>query len=237
MGITYAWDPVVCEQTLEPKFAENGLWGIKFADCEAIAASTRRTFNSWSDNHPKLKFHDIGAECELERRKQGLPPGTRCKRAEIWITTASNATDHADAAGTSIMAPYSWATNFRHTNGQLGLGEVWETTNAVIGFNSEDICWYLDATFCGGFHDFKADLGVEEVGGALTASLPPLSTHQPLLHHPPPTSPITHCLPPTPQRPSLWHRSRTPSHETAPRDTVAAAHPYPDLRVVGHRCV
>ncbi|KAL1496844.1 hypothetical protein AB1Y20_014430 [Prymnesium parvum] len=159
-GINYAWNPVVCQKTLEPAFAENGMWGINFADCEAILASMRRAFKSWSDNHPKLKFFDITSDCELDRKARGLPPGTRCDSAEIWVTTTRN-TSGADAAATTVVS-YSWAADFVHTNGQPASFGVWEAVRAEIGFNSESICWYLDATFCGGFHSLKASMGVED---------------------------------------------------------------------------
>ena len=162
-GITYAWDPQVCGPDLHPKFSENGAFGIDFAGCDDIAASSRRAFKSWSDNHPKLKFYDVGLECELKRRAEGLPLDARCDLAEIWLTSIAN-TSGADAAATTVVT-YTWATDFTHTNGAGAELGVWEATSAQIGFNANNICWYLDATFCGRFHSMKRSWGVD---GALT---------------------------------------------------------------------
>jgi len=159
MGINYAWDPFVCGEDLEHAFSENGLWGLKFADCEAIMASVRRAFKSWSDNHPKMKFFDVTVDCETRRRELNLPEGTKCDFAEIWVTTTSNSSG-ADAAATTVVT-YRWATDFTHTNGATASAGVWEAARAEIGF-SMGICWYLDATFCGNFHKMKANMGVDE---------------------------------------------------------------------------
>lgn len=139
-GINYAWNPVVCEQTLKAKFSENSLWGINFADCNAILASMRRAFKSWSDNHPKLQFFDITSDCELHRQANNLTLGTRCEAAEIWVTTTPT-TSGADAAATTIVS-YRWAVNFVHTNGRQASAGVWEAVRAEIGFNTNNICWY-----------------------------------------------------------------------------------------------
>ena len=38
--------------------------------------------------------------------------------------------------------------------------EVYATTRAELGFSTE-LCWYLDSTFCGWFHELKRAYGVE----------------------------------------------------------------------------
>ena len=124
-----------------------------------------RAFESWSANHRFLSFVDVSADC---MRRHGNVSSS-CELVELWVT-ARNPHDHALGSEAARAWPNATTTrNFRYTSGerpqlwdaQLGRlvpREVIETVGGVISFTGrranadEPLCWYLDSTFCSGFH-------------------------------------------------------------------------------------
>ena len=159
-GITFAWDPAMCG-VLNPLFGAD-LWGFEFSSCADIAAAVRMAFDSWSANHPRLKFQDVSNECLALMAANvpnfiGLNDTMPCPLAEIWITT-TGAEAQDDAAAVTVPT-YEFTTQPRHTNGRWMSHATHTTVRATIGFKRNDICWYLDATFCNHFHQWKRSIG------------------------------------------------------------------------------
>ena len=174
-GLTFSMDPNLCA-ALMPQFSEDFL-GVTFATCDNIRASLRRAFTSWADNHPVIAFHDLTEECNDNQLNNGRGPGLyprSCPEAEIFLTTNLPSAGEDAAATAKVFA--GWTYQFYHTNGvYAGSQGVYagatpnqnDTQNggrwgAAIGFNTNNVCWYLDATFCGTFHGMKASMGVDE---------------------------------------------------------------------------
>tara|TARA_B110000046_G_C12643391_1_gene253606 strand:- start:134 stop:523 length:390 start_codon:yes stop_codon:yes gene_type:complete len=108
-------------------------------------------FDSWSANHPRFKFQDVSNEC-IARAAVGDPAfanlneSNPCPIAEIWLTTTS--AEAKDDAAAVTVSEYASVPNFRHTNGRWASQGAHATVRSTIGFKKDDLCWYLDATFC-----------------------------------------------------------------------------------------
>ena len=163
-AITYAWDPQMCA-VLDPLFGID-LWGFEFSSCGDIAAAVRMAFDSWSANHPRLKFIDVTNNC-LANAVAGHPNFTDlsdtkpCPLATVWLTT-TRASAREDAAAV-MTAEYEFNTQYRFTNGRYATRGVFQVTRATIGFKQDNLCWYLDATFCDPINRWKRDIGAESV--------------------------------------------------------------------------
>jgi hypothetical protein len=179
-SITWAWDPALCGHLL-PAFEreEHFNFGIKFVDCESIKATMHRAFDTWSQNHPLIKFTEVTAQCEaLGEMGTGT---TGCSAAEVWVSkfipnpsTANlgRAPEAAVAIPTVRLSTDSLngATPlFQLTNGQVPLESngdpkrVIETVGGRIEFNCDSpMCWYVDSKFCSIFHAWKRDFGDPE---------------------------------------------------------------------------
>jgi len=161
-GLTFAYDPSVCDELL-PAFTESHkLWGVSFIDCDSIKQAIRSAFASWSANHPSLKFHDVTADCQATADWTGGPMGIGCSRAEIYLSTTTNATS-IDAAATTLNE-FAWDDNFHHPNGVRAVPGLYATRGSIIRFSrSNGVCWYLDSSFCEGFHRMKREMGADTV--------------------------------------------------------------------------
>ena len=175
-GLSFAYDTNLCDELL-PSFSEaSGLWGLTFVDCESIFAAIRTAFSTWSTNHPSLKFNDVTAECAALGDTTGGPFGRGCSRAEIYLTTGTN-TSTQDSAATTLNE-FRWEPNFFHPNGLRADPGAYVTTGSIVAFTTGDfssgeysrtasganaICWYIDSTFCGGFHRLKQAYGADNV--------------------------------------------------------------------------
>ena len=166
-GISFAYDEERICGDLLPAFSESAnLWGASFIDCGSIKAAIRSAFASWTSNHPMLKFHDVTQDCNLAGDTTGGPMGIGCSKAEIWLTTTSNGTAQ-DAAATTLN-DFRWASDFKHPNGVRAVPGLYKTVGSVIRFSNGQhsnagICWYMDSSFCSGFHSLKAKYGAETV--------------------------------------------------------------------------
>jgi hypothetical protein len=116
-GLTFAYDPRICEDLL-PAFSEaTGLWGVSFVNCASIHAAIRRAFASWSTNHPTLKFNDVTADCAAAGDVSGGPFGLGCSRAEIFLTTRFNDSSSSQDAAATTVNQFQWEPYFYHPNG------------------------------------------------------------------------------------------------------------------------
>ena len=90
-GISYAWDPELCDNLL-PLFSED-INGINFITCDSLRAAWSRALSTWSVHHPQISFTDVTAECERAGDLTGGPVnGEGCSFAQMWVTTKSNST-------------------------------------------------------------------------------------------------------------------------------------------------
>ena len=158
-GVTYAWDPQLCDALL-PRFSED-LWFTEFVTCNTLRAAMARAFATWSAHHPAIAFKDLTAACDdAGAWNTSGPSGRGCNAAEVFITTKWEDGTSTDTAATAIST-FARNPNFHHTNGRpASTTEVYATTRAELGFSTE-LCWYLDSTFCGWFHELKRAYGVE----------------------------------------------------------------------------
>ncbi|KAL1519856.1 hypothetical protein AB1Y20_023359 [Prymnesium parvum] len=172
-SITWAWDSELCHRIL--RVMEEDFWQISFVDCLDVRAALHRAFETWSSNHKLIKFTDVTDECE----KRGESTDS-CSLAEIWVTFMNSSNLNfggVPSASTSAAAqavPYPrYSTSFVSTNGispfrQVGSTkvprQVLEVTGGRLSFNTGDpYCWYLDTSFCQGWHDLKRRHGKDGV--------------------------------------------------------------------------
>ena len=164
-AITYAWDPNMCK-ILDPLFGID-LWGFDFSSCGDISAAVRSAFDSWSSNHARIKFLDVSNECLAmaavgDANYTNLSVTKACPLAKIWLTTTGETGKEDSAVLTT--SEYKFNTLFRHTNGRWGKGSGnFQTVRSIIGFKRDDICWYLDPTFCEGINRMKAWMGSNQL--------------------------------------------------------------------------
>jgi len=185
-GITWAWDPQLCE-LLKPRFGEDFAF-MEFVGCDEIKAAMHRGFASWSDNHALISFIDVTDECaKLGELHQG------CRLAELWVTALGSSAGKerrleaarsasleveaavsegqaADSSTAATAVPHAdYTSNFTYTNGISASMTVVGTHHATISFNPT-LCWYLDSTFCSFFHQLKRHTSPDTVlmGGRLT---------------------------------------------------------------------
>ena len=158
-AIAFAWDPNMCE-VLNPLFGVD-LWGLEFSSCADIAAAVRSAFDSWSSNHPRIKFMDVSNECMAlsaagVENFTDLSETNPCPLARIWLTTTRADAQEDAAAVTTSQYAYS---SFRHTNGRWASTDTHIVSRSTIGFKRDDICWYLDATYCDTINKWKQSMG------------------------------------------------------------------------------
>ena len=198
-GVTYAWDPQLCDALL-PRFSED-LWFTEFVTCNTLRAAMARAFATWSAHHPAIAFKDLTAACDdAGAWNTSGPSGRGCNAAEVFITTKWQDGTSTDTAATAIST-FARNPNFHHTNGRpASTTEVYATTRAELGFSTE-LCWYLDSTFCGWFHELKRAYGVEAtalIGQARSAAAA--------------TSTIPSTPPPTNSSPTGRHLGAVDAH-------------------------
>ena len=165
-GLTFAYDSKICDELLPAMSEASGLWGISFVDCDSIYAAIRSAFASWTVNHPDIKFHDVTSDCRALSDTEGGPFGRGCSRAEIFLTTTTNSSAQ-DAAATTINQ-FQWDPAFHHPNGRRASPGVYATIGSIVSFTTGSfsegkvhdgsICWYIDSSFCSGFHRLKAEV-------------------------------------------------------------------------------
>lgn len=162
-GITYRIDDSFCEMLL-PQFNDDLFSGARiFVTCKAVKSAVTGAFNEWSSNHPAVHFVDAGMDgCD----DGGMPEG--CLPVEIVISAQQNVQNRNQAA--YVRHYLDTNSSVRKTNG-VGTESGARILAAELNVNA-DVCWYMDDTFCWGFHRFKAHAGAAAalgVGQALLA--------------------------------------------------------------------
>ena len=85
----------------------------------------------------------------------GDAPALRDEEVEVDESRQGTATSNTAALAQSYPR---YTASFRFTNGQQPSGFFVEITRSTMSFNP-GLCWYLDSTFCSGFHVSKQALG------------------------------------------------------------------------------
>ena len=178
-GITWALDPSFCDEML-PKFSEGRdptaqLLGAHFLTCSDLRHAITSAFHTWAMNHESLAFRDVTDQCFSDP----IVNATGCAEPEIVIRAY---TGRGNEAAVTILSTDNLDRRPRLTSGvqlEHGLGIRAATINV-----STAICWYLDETFCFGFHHL-AESGCQAIRGARLhgprpACLHPNSTPVPL---------------------------------------------------------
>lgn len=180
-GIAWAWDDELCPM-IGHLFRED-LFFMSLVRCKDMKAAMHRAFDSWAANHRFISFVDVTEECrELSAKTRGVAnkrvrKEDGCPLVEIWVTARGIAAADAMEAATAKPIIVANDVDFRYTsgeyartwnadNGKFQPRRVIETIGGVIEFggvreggdyfNPNDICWYLDSTFCYMFNRFKS---------------------------------------------------------------------------------
>ena len=127
----------------------------------------RRAFGTWSSNHQRLGFFDATDLCDAQN------VGQNCSEAEVYIRASAPTSEEEAAWAAHVTALPMRCTaadraageprcNFGGSNprGRRTTAGEWRPNDYTIGyadmvFNTE-VCWYLDNTFCVGFHSLYA---------------------------------------------------------------------------------
>ena len=166
-GITWAWDDRLCDH-LEPNLRE-AVFGFSLADCFSLKAAMHRAFESWASNHRLISFVDVTAECRRLSPDGVVTIPSGCPLAEVMVGPSTSDACSLQAARAERHKGYT--TSLRYTNGAEA--HDWDPATAKfrprrsieikggsITFGGArtgcaPFCWYLDATFCSGFHNLK----------------------------------------------------------------------------------
>ena len=165
-GISWALQGGFCDAIL-PRFKAERMGNL--VDCEAVTEAVVRGFGTWASNHRRLTFHDLTHECAASvaihvanatDTEAALLAATaaECGGIEVSITAgAPLVANHSRRAAVVYNMPRdraSWRSGTRSTAGVLD-----EDSRAIelsrMHFNTE-LCWYLDNSFCYGFHGMEA---------------------------------------------------------------------------------
>ena len=150
-GITYAIHPTFCDRLLD-RFSEKSeiFAAFDFVSCTLLKSAISRAFQSWSNNHPHITFADRSSTCEALNYTEP----SECPGVEIVIDVtaeedATNSTTNERAA--HIEYALEWDEPRRPSGAVHGRAAM--IKGASIKFSAKPgMCWYLDSTFCAGFH-------------------------------------------------------------------------------------
>ena len=152
-GITFALHRNFCDRML-PLFPEAAT--SSFITCTELQDTVKRAMDTWAINHKKIYFRDVTEDCaDVIGLKEP------CPAAELFIVpdvlgdaAVSVAADLAayvtHNTQTIDFNPYTTA-GYRLNPG-LGVRDVKMTLRAPL--TPGEFCWYLDTTFCYGFHRY-----------------------------------------------------------------------------------
>ena len=164
-GIAYAVNPTFCENLL-PTFSEkSGAFGFEFlVDCKLLRAAINRALATWSENHPNIKFLDVSERCNFDAlwKCRGRAAAADCDcGVEFVIDVAlndpkiANRTSSSDERAAYVRQRTGWG-QVRSPSGMVR--EAFMSVEADLFF-SNDLCWYLDSTFCSWFHSISKSSG------------------------------------------------------------------------------
>ena len=173
-GISFALHREFCSRLL-PLFPEAATTG--FVTCTELQDTVKRAMDTWAINHKKIYFRDVTDQC---RNITSL--NVKCPAAELFIVPdelkATSPTIARDLAAYVThntrnidYLPYTTAGYWLNTG--LGVRDVTMTIRAPL--SPGDFCWYLDTTFCYGFH--RARLRLASHARARTATWSPRLRH------------------------------------------------------------
>lgn len=138
-SITWAVDASFCERLL-PHFPEAQMSRTlrigNDIDCETLRAAIRSAFDTWSMNHGRISFHDVSSGCV----------GASVCDAEV-VLSVTQSDDSTVAYVQPNLRNLNWYP--RTTAGDVVRGIGLRSAEMHV---SNDVCWYLDATFCAHIH-------------------------------------------------------------------------------------
>jgi len=162
-GISFALHRDFCKKLLplfpESTTAVSGV-GDLFLTCTDLRDTVKRAMDTWAINHKKIYFRDVTDQCAHVESLEA------CQAAELFIvpddpegatTTQELAAFVTHNTATIDFNPYTTA-GFQLDTG-LGVRDAKMTVRAPE--TAGEFCWYLDTTFCYGFHQWsEADVDV-----------------------------------------------------------------------------
>jgi len=152
-GISYALTPQFCDEML-PHFPESSILPVFALSCVDLRDAIAAAFRNWAINHKKLSFEDVTDECNNPANASSRT----CNFAEVIIKTDEG---NLQKTGSDLVAyaEHDLTTLIPQpttTAGQtlVGLGVAHASLTLR---NSDDLCWYLDSSFCSWFHRLDED--------------------------------------------------------------------------------
>lgn len=158
-GVSYAFDPEFCARML-PLFSEGNdvIRFYEFVNCDLIKEVVASALRTWSANNRNVYFTDVTRICDARKLWRSTAKATctsltcrRCALAELVVTVFDSLP--GDHSGARAQPEASRAPPLG-TNLLAEDGGSFEFVNLEFGTN---LCWYVDATFCGFFHQLEAD--------------------------------------------------------------------------------
>ena len=165
-GIAWVLDPSFCQQML-PRFPERTLLrGIElpafdFIGCAEIQAAMLRGFSTWEENHPAISFSDITLSGPCATRT--ALPDDACPW-ELFIST-DNGGEYPDLAAyvfsyRSSQYYSDWYQRPLYSTAGVPVTGVDTQERSLLRFQTH-LCWYLDATFCYTFQQWKGEGSID----------------------------------------------------------------------------
>ena len=165
-GISFALHRDFCSRILPlfPESAEHfkssSILSTLFLSCDDLRETIKRAMDTWAINHRRIYFRDVSDQCA------NVSSLDRCDAAELFIVPDKPGGESPTASGdlaafvshnmaTLDFNPYTTAGH--RLEAGLGVRDAKMTVRAPE--SQAEFCWYLDTTFCYGFHRW---------GGAIT---------------------------------------------------------------------
>jgi hypothetical protein len=151
ISITWALHPDFCDKLLG-KFPEDVYVKNIFLNCGVMRRAVADAIGTWSSNTRNLKFMDMTPECAkdgaISEDSAGNPV---CAHAEVFIIAEIPGVTIDDNVAAYVSNSYASldATPILASGVQLARGDGLRASRMQV---SNDICWYLDTTFCYTFH-------------------------------------------------------------------------------------
>ena len=145
-AITYAVASTFCEDLL-PRFSEKSKILPFLVNCQLLRAALARSFATWADNHPYIKFLDISERCDVAEvwKCRGKVETQDCGcGVEVLLDVASNDPKPADrSASSNERAAYvRQRTMLGPVRTPAGdVHQALASFEADLFFNT-DLCWY-----------------------------------------------------------------------------------------------
>ena len=167
-GITFALHSSFCDRML-PLFPESAehleyskVLAGTFLTCTDLRDTVKRAMDTWAINHRRIYFRDVTDQC------MHIKTFDMCPAAELFIVPDSEGSNPIVKVGDAVAyvihnlssasldyAPYSTAGELISPG--LGIRRAQMTFRAPA--TQEEFCYYLDTTFCYGFHRMDDAVG------------------------------------------------------------------------------